>query len=354
MNNPDGVLLADGNLRLEEAVDESGFLEPFFYDEAEVVAEAAAAAERRQREAEEKAAEHARKVDEFRRRKAAHQAVIDRISEYDPKTGEVCYTRFFNRDFSEFDIDEESPLAPMRYTHITPSKYTNSLGRQVYDVSDSVNILSVKIVSSDLGFPLKVYGTVIARDYLDFKCVYLFRRRREDYQLINSEDQLLILTGPTRGLVLLDRIYFEVDLKIKDDQGKKDQELSKGLCVIDGVLMGGEEHGHVKFAVVKLSVQAALEIKILKGDFYGEITACTSSIQDALCFMIAKQGRRVVTVGMKDMLLLTIATQASDVATASATQTINFTPHLNGAEEDEIICDAVKMLIKVNWSLFEL
>ncbi|XP_037456079.1 uncharacterized protein LOC119326544 [Triticum dicoccoides] len=377
----DGVLIADGNLRLEEAVDESGFLEPFFYDEAEVVAEAAAAAERRQREAEEKAAEHARKMEEFRRRKAAHQAVIDRIREYDSKTGKVCYTRFFNTDFSVFDIDEESPLAPMRYTHKTPSKYTNSLGRQVYDVSDSVNILSVKIVSSDVGFPLKVYGTVIARDYLDFKCVYLFRRSREDYQLINSEDQSLILTGPTRGLVLLDSIYFEVDLKIKDDQGKKDQELSKGLCVIDGILMGGEEHGHVgredldsrlstvevKFAVVKLAVEATLEIKVLKGDFYGEITACTSRIQDRLVLHDSKAGgvicdgtgmlqlwRRVVTVGMKDMLLLTVATQASDVATASATRTINFTPHVNGAEEDEITCGAVKMLIKVNWSLFQL
>lgn len=92
----------------------------------------------------------------------------------------------------------------MRYTHKTPSTYTNSLGRQVYNVYDSVNVLSVKIVSSDVGFPLKVYGTVIARDHLDFKCVYLYRRSREEYQLINSEDQSLILTGPTRGLVLLD------------------------------------------------------------------------------------------------------------------------------------------------------
>ena len=191
----------------------------------------------------------------------------------------------------------------------------------------------------------------------------------------------MILTGPTRGLVLLDSIYFEVDLKIKDDQGKKDQELSKGLCVIDGILMGGEEHGHVgredldsrlstvevKFAVVKLAVEATLEIKVLKGDFYGEMTACTSRIQDRLVLHDSKAGgvicdgtgmlqlwRRVVTVGMKDMLLLTVATQASDVATASATRTINFTPHVNGAEEDEITCGAVKMLIKVNWSLFEL
>lgn len=34
----------DGDLGLEEVDDESGCLEPFFYDEAEVVAEAAAAA----------------------------------------------------------------------------------------------------------------------------------------------------------------------------------------------------------------------------------------------------------------------------------------------------------------------
>ncbi|XP_044967440.1 uncharacterized protein LOC123427453 [Hordeum vulgare subsp. vulgare] len=179
--------MAEGDLRLEEVDDKSGCLEPFFYDKAEVVAEAAAAAERRRREAEEKATEDARKMDAFSGRKEAHQAVIDRIREYDPKTGKICYTRFFNKDFSKFDIDEESPLAPMRYTHKTPSTYANSLGRQVYHVYDSVNVLSVKIVSSDVGFPLKVYGTVIARDHLDYKCVYLYRRSREDYQLISSE-----------------------------------------------------------------------------------------------------------------------------------------------------------------------
>ena len=43
--------MAEGDLGLQEVHDESGCLEPFFYDEAEVVAEAAAAAERRQREA---------------------------------------------------------------------------------------------------------------------------------------------------------------------------------------------------------------------------------------------------------------------------------------------------------------
>uniref|UniRef100_A0A8I6XDF1 DUF6598 domain-containing protein n=1 Tax=Hordeum vulgare subsp. vulgare TaxID=112509 RepID=A0A8I6XDF1_HORVV len=364
--------MAEGDLRLEEVDDKSGCLEPFFYDKAEVVAEAAAAAERRRREAEEKATEDARKMDAFSGRKEAHQAVIDRIREYDPKTGKICYTRFFNKDFSKFDIDEESPLAPMRYTHKTPSTYANSLGRQVYHVYDSVNVLSVKIVSSDVGFPLKVYGTVIARDHLDYKCVYLYRRSREDYQLISSEDQSLTLTGPTRGLVLLDGIYIEVDLNIIDEQGKKDPKLSKGLCTIDGILRGAWEDSHVGCAdldsrlsnlEVKFAVEATFEIRVLNGDFCGEITACTSSIQDHLVLHDSKTGgvicdgsgilqlwRRVVTVGLEETLLLMIATQACDVSTASATRTLVFTPEVNGSTEGEITVGAVTFFIKVNWS----
>jgi hypothetical protein len=111
--------MAGGDLVLAEEVDESGCLEPFFYDEAEVVAEATTKAERRRREAEEKAAEHARNVEEWTRRNAAHQAVLDRIREYDPETGEVCYTRFYHKDFSRFDIDEECK-SEVQFLHIPP------------------------------------------------------------------------------------------------------------------------------------------------------------------------------------------------------------------------------------------
>jgi hypothetical protein len=226
-----------GDQGLEEVVDESGCLEPLFYDEAEVVAEVTAKAERRRREAEEKAAEHARNVEECTRRNAANKAVLDRIREYDPKAGKVCYTRFYHKDFSRFDIDEEckskyipvpphsflhvirvqctvlaccssaihshkcllnfqcraAPLPPMRYTHTTPSTFINPSGKRVYSLWESANIFSVKIAASDVPFPLEVYGTVIARDYLDFKCVYLFRRSREDFQVVNSEVAHLLL-----------------------------------------------------------------------------------------------------------------------------------------------------------------
>ena len=58
------------------------------------------------------------------------------------------------------------------------------------DLCGAVNILSVKIASSDVGFPIHVYGTVIVRDSLDERCVYHFRRSSDHCQLINSEVQL--------------------------------------------------------------------------------------------------------------------------------------------------------------------
>lgn len=190
----------------------------------------------------------------------------------------------------------------------------------------------------------------------------------------------MILTGPTRGLVLLDSIYFEVDLRIKDDQGQEDRELSKGLCMIDGVYMGSSDESHVEsddldsrlstveveFAVVKVAVEATLEIKVLKGDFNGEITACTTSIQDKLILHDTAAGGvvcdgigtlqlwcRVVAVGLNEMLLLTIVAQACDDATVPVAQTVSFTAHVNGAEQVQVTCGLIEMLVKVNWSLFE-
>jgi hypothetical protein len=63
-------------------------------------------------------------------------------------------------------------------------RYTDSKYEDEFGLEDSANILSVGIVSSDLGFPLNIYGTVIARDSIDYKCIYLFQRGRDDCQPI--------------------------------------------------------------------------------------------------------------------------------------------------------------------------
>ena len=55
----------------------------------------------------------------------------------------------------------------MRFTNVV---YKN---KSDYELCEAINIFSINIASSDVGFPIRVYGTVIARDSLDKKCVYL-------------------------------------------------------------------------------------------------------------------------------------------------------------------------------------
>jgi hypothetical protein len=50
-----------------------------------------------------------------------------------------------------------------------------------------VNVLAIRIDDGDVPFPIVVYGSVIARDDLDRKCIPLFSRSRDDPQLIASK-----------------------------------------------------------------------------------------------------------------------------------------------------------------------
>uniref|UniRef100_A0A452Y004 DUF6598 domain-containing protein n=1 Tax=Aegilops tauschii subsp. strangulata TaxID=200361 RepID=A0A452Y004_AEGTS len=107
----------------------------------------------------------------------AEYSVDPRYSEYDPKQGcFICVRYFFD---GKLDLDEESPVGPMRHT--------GKIFKEGFRLKNSVNVVSIKIVSSDYGYPLYVYGTIIARDSLDRKCVYIFRRDQDDCQLISSK-----------------------------------------------------------------------------------------------------------------------------------------------------------------------
>ena len=60
-------------------------------------------------------------------------------------------------------------------------------------VQSCINVISLKVDESDVGFPINIFGTVIARDEDDYRCVYLFRREMDDPQLISSPVRILIL-----------------------------------------------------------------------------------------------------------------------------------------------------------------
>ena len=83
-----------------------------------------------------------------------------------------------------------APFGPMQFTDSHKVIETD-----YFKLSGAVNFLSVKIASSDIGFPIHVYGTVIVRDSIDEKCVYHFRRDPDHCQLINSEVPITIISS---------------------------------------------------------------------------------------------------------------------------------------------------------------
>jgi hypothetical protein len=189
------------------------------------------------------------------------------------------------------------------------------------------------------------------------------------------QDEPLILTGPKRGLLLLDNNYVEIDLKIKDHQGQQDREFSKGVVTIRGTTHRSLDKCEVEkkslatrlstvdvlYAVVIGAVEATLGIRVLKGKFDGTITAHATSIPKKVMLYDSKVAgsrtcdgggirmmRRVMSVYMKDMLMIEVKT-----GDGKYVRQIEFTPRANNLDEDTIIVGATKMRVMVAWSLMD-
>ncbi|GJM92274.1 hypothetical protein PR202_ga08727 [Eleusine coracana subsp. coracana] len=303
-------------------------------------------------------------------KEARDLAMMNKLHEYDPKLGYGCYNRIWFVDFDIFDIDEETQFGPMRFTD---SDITDS-----HELTNSLNVLLVKIMSSDVGFPVNVYGTVIVRDRLDLKCIYIFRRNRHNCQLVQSEGESLILTGPSRGLVFYFDAYFEIDLKIKKDAEISDEQFCKALIDVDvGKFKSNKVArktvvswlSEVDFILsyVKNAVEGTVEIRILSGPeaFSGKINACTtndpnpillydSDIDDAITLgndnRVLQLLRRVVAVS-KDQMLIVHYYACSDDQNGYMSHCIcEFTPRFKGADKTEITCGVYMLQVKVTWS----
>ncbi|KAF8669513.1 hypothetical protein HU200_051316 [Digitaria exilis] len=111
-------------------------------------------------------------------------------------------------------------------------------------------------------------------------------------------------------------------------------------------------------AVVIHAVEATIAVEFLQGDFYGAITAYTTSIKDRLvlydsevaCAMTGDDCgaihlmRPIVSVSVKDILV--IVAQSGD-----SKSELVFTPRTNGEDEAEITVGATRMRVKVAWSV---
>uniref|UniRef100_A0A0E0FVK5 DUF6598 domain-containing protein n=1 Tax=Oryza nivara TaxID=4536 RepID=A0A0E0FVK5_ORYNI len=212
--------------------------------------------------------------------KVLHMVRIWEVTEFDPKMEWFEPTRLclFNTAFFDLDKESKAGLGPPIHS-LTSSDYRH--------LETSMNIISIKVVESDVGYPISIFGTVLARDQYDYRCVYLFRRSRDNPQIITSPEDMLTLTGPKRGLGAKDYMFFEFNLKMKGDDGV-DKDFSKGLLPYNVVCRTGRlETLHLRswlsvvefaFVTVQYAVEATLAVKMLGGAsvFTGRVTAWTT------------------------------------------------------------------------------
>ncbi|XP_073356833.1 uncharacterized protein [Aegilops tauschii subsp. strangulata] len=119
------------------------------------------------------------------------------------------WTSIWAAKFGSFD--DITAIQPMRYTDAkAPGGYAQPL--------DSLQIYSIDVaeIRGGLRWPVDVYGMIAARDVVDRNRNVIFDRSRVDCQTLTKEDSCLVLTGPTRPIIMLGAATFEIALKVKE------------------------------------------------------------------------------------------------------------------------------------------
>ncbi|XBI10765.1 hypothetical protein VPH35_137961 [Triticum aestivum] len=277
-------------------------------------------------------------------------------------------------------FEDTTLIPPMRFTDEPPGPRDFACSYM-----HTLNVFSVKLAGlhRDLAWPLHVFSIVAARDTLDHNRNIILHRTRDNRQIIHQEDPYLELTGPIRGIVVIDPVKFEVVLKVKGSTESEDKDLS--FLVVRYFSNGGESRSLVinkirtnKLSTLELtfghivrSVEAAISVRVIGGSwpdgFRGVFTATTGSINHMKFSLLSSRNckfpvksdgmillsRCVVCVELDGELMVSIMAQHEDEEKVVDQSDDNvFTPKKAGRSHNILKIGSCKMEVTVACSVF--
>ncbi|CAL4953689.1 unnamed protein product [Urochloa decumbens] len=270
------------------------------------------------------------------------------------KTWDVCYAD----DYGSF---EEITVPSARYTFRPAPKYA---------ICENVlQIFSVKVTQlkeeEGLHWPLHVYGSMATRDSADPRRNLLFQRTRDNCQIVTQEDPFLLLTGPSRAVVLIDPVTFEVELKAKCKTESEDKVLNFGVF----------DYRHqvnlsLQLHCFLVQFEATICVKVIRGswpDHYrGRVISRTASISHGgVVLLDTRYGkmsvnrygvvellRNVVSVESGGQLKVSVvASQVDDEKNVIAEGLVDFKPKTAGETFSNCDLGFCLMRFHIRWSL---
>ncbi|KAM3223435.1 hypothetical protein ACQJBY_057034 [Aegilops geniculata] len=214
-------------------------------------------------------------------------------------------------------FEETTAIQPMRYTDAeAPGGYAQPL--------DSLQIYSIKVadIRGGLRWPIHVYGMIAARDVVDRNRNIIFDRSRDHCQTLTKQDSCLVMTGPTRPIVMLGAMNFEITLKVKEGSTESRDKVLSFLavphdtvnclelsCATDRKYVSKLSTLEFTMSQIARSVEATISVQMVDGSSWphgvrGEFSACTTSMADRKVVLLDSGSEKEVEVGADGMIQL--------------------------------------------------
>ncbi|CAO2036561.1 unnamed protein product [Urochloa humidicola] len=270
-------------------------------------------------------------------------------------------------------FEDITSFRPMRYTEgAIPGDARSDVVLEIF----SVQVTEIK---DGLDWPLHVYGHIATRDAVDQNRNFLFNRKRDNCQILTQQDSCLLLTGPSRPVMIIDPVTFEVDLKAKGKTESDDKVLSLKVFPkrVDDFIVHRQCFSKCStvefaFAVVSEAVEATVySVKVISGSWpdhlRGQVVSRTSRVvQKGIVLLDSQLGRMpiisdgtvelsrsVVSVALGEELSISVvASQVGDKSDVIKEVMAYFTPQTAGWSHCRCDLGFCELEITVAWSLF--